>query len=178
MVSDVALLGFLISEQLHGYEIYQRFSNLPGLWEIWRIKQSRLYAMLNRLESKGLIHADTLLQENRPARKVFSITEAGKTAYKAWIIKPVESGREFRLEFLVKLFFATQTEKGLKNQLIQRQIESCSDWLVEEQQALEALRDQPSFEKAVREFRIGQISAMLDWLSSVEALDFSVQLAK
>lgn len=172
MGSDIALLGFLRSEDLHGYEIYQRFSNLPGLWEIWRIKQSRLYAMLARLESKGLIQADTIYQENRPARKVFRITEDGRTAYKAWIAQPVENGRQFRLDFLVKLFFSIQEGSGFKDQLIKGQIETCRGWLADEQQILNDMAEQQSFEAAIHDFRVGQVSAMLEWLATVHKLEF------
>jgi PadR family transcriptional regulator, regulatory protein AphA len=173
MASDIALLGFLHTEQLHGYEIYQRFSNLPGLWEIWRIKQSRLYAMLARLESKGLVQANTLPQENRPARKVFRISKAGREAYQTWLVQPVDNGREFRLEFLVKLFFAVQEGPQTKNDLIESQMAASNSWLNEEQQALQALEAHQSFKKAIHSFRVGQVEAMLAWLSSVDSLDFS-----
>lgn len=172
MVSDVALLGFLHSEELHGYEIYQRFSKLPGLWEIWRIKQSRLYAMLARLEVKGLIQADTIYQENRPARKVFRITENGENAYQTWLVQPVENGRRFRLDFLVKLFFAIQAGETFKTQLIQAQMDTCRDWLQEEQQNLQDYAGQQSFERAIHDFRIGQVLAMLEWLDTVQEMDF------
>ncbi len=173
MVSDIALLGFLHSEDLHGYEIYQRFSNLPGLWEIWRIKQSRLYAMLARLESSGLIQADTHYQENRPARKVFRITDAGESAYQTWVVQPVENARQFRLEFLVKLFFAIQHGLDIKNQLIQGQADTCRAWMEEEQQILQDLAGQQSFETAIHDFRVGQISSMLEWLETVQEIDFA-----
>ena len=171
MVSDIALLGFLHSEQLHGYEIYQRFTNLPGLWEIWRIKQSRLYAMLARLEAKGLIQSKILYQENRPARKVFHISENGQAAYKTWVIQPVANGREFRLEFLVKVFFAIHEGPKMKNQLVDAQIDTCNTWLIEARQALEVLEDGQSFEKLIHYFRVGQVVAMLEWLSSIDAFD-------
>lgn len=177
MVSDIALLGFLSSEPVHGYEIYQRFNGLPGLWEIWRIKQSRLYAMLGRLEARDLIQADTLIQENRPAKKVFSITPNGKTAYMEWLSKPVQTPREFRLEFLVKLFFAIQAGSELKQKILKRQVETCNLWLDEEKQALSDLDDENSFESAIHQFRIGQISAMLEWLASIEALEISQVVA-
>jgi len=173
MVSDIALLGFLHDEQLHGYELYQRFSSMSGLWEIWRIKQSRLYAMLARLETQGLIKADTLLQENRPARKIFRISKAGQETYQTWLRQPVPNGREFRLEFLVKLFFAVQEGVDTKNHLIESQIDTCQTWLNEELQALQTLETPQSFKKAVHSFRVGQVEAMLAWLSSVESLDFS-----
>ncbi len=177
MVNEIALLGFLNSEQLHGYEIHQRFSSLPGLWEIWRIKQSRLYAMLARLEAKGLIRADTLIQEKRPARKVFSITPEGQDAYEIWISEPVQTPREFRLEFLVKLFFAIKAGSEMKQQILQRQVDACNLWLNEEHQALFGLAEGESFEKAIHQFRIGQISAMLEWLSSMETLEISQGIA-
>lgn len=177
MVSDIALLGFLSLEPVHGYEIHQRFTSLPGLWEIWRIKQSRLYAMLGRLEAKGLILADTLVQENRPAKKVFSLTPKGEAAYQAWISEPVQTPREFRLEFLVKLFFAIQAGPEMKRKILQLQADACSSWLDEERQALSEIDAGNSFEKAIRQFRIGQISAMLEWLTSIETLEISQVVA-
>ena len=53
---SLALLGFLRREPSYGYEIYQRL-NRSDLRDIWRLKQSRLYAMLARLEAAGLLWA-------------------------------------------------------------------------------------------------------------------------
>lgn len=66
---DMALIGFVQDAPRHGYEIYQLLNGTPELRRIWRIKQSRLYAMLARLEDAGLLRSDVVMQEGRPPRK-------------------------------------------------------------------------------------------------------------
>src|SRR5438093_383044 len=48
-----ALLGFLQQQPMHGYEIYQHLAGLAGLGLVWQVKQSHLYALLDKLEADG-----------------------------------------------------------------------------------------------------------------------------
>ena len=50
----LALLGFVRQQPSHGYDIYRQLMQSPELRLIWRVKQSRLYALLARLEEAGL----------------------------------------------------------------------------------------------------------------------------
>ena len=74
-----ALLGLLLSEPKHGYELFQEFSRELG--GVWRIGQSQLYAQLKQLEESGLVSVRVEEQPNRPARKVYHVTEAGRRAW-------------------------------------------------------------------------------------------------
>src|SRR5690606_18145290 len=103
---ELALLGFLRPEPKHGYAIHQELSSPTGLGPVWQVKLSQLYALLGKLEEAGYLLATTEPQENRPPRKVFHLTDAGREAFQQWQQNPVRHGRSLRLEFLVKLYFA------------------------------------------------------------------------
>ncbi len=53
--SDISILGFLVTEPMHGYELHKQVTDLSGFGIVWNIKIGKLYAMLNRLEKDGLI---------------------------------------------------------------------------------------------------------------------------
>lgn len=158
---EYALLGFVRDEPLHGYEIYRRLRETPELRLIWRVKQSRLYALLSRLEDEGLIQATLEPHEGRPSRKVYSLSPVGESAFRRWLTQPVELPREVRLEFMLKLYFAARQEPATATLLIERQQAVCGRWLGM-QESQEAA--QP-FMRVVRGYRRSHIEAIRDWLA-------------
>lgn len=161
-----ALLGFLYQQPLHGYELYRRFTDPAGIWLIWRIKQSQLYALLIRLETEGHVLATLYPQESRPPRKIFHLTEYGQNAYREWVESPVAHGRLMRQEFLAKLYFARQEREEVAQRLIERQYALCHEWLAAQQTLVR--QSDHSFEMLVIQFRINQIEAVLAWLRQYE----------
>src|SRR5262249_48869253 len=105
-----ALLGFLRQRSMYPYEIYQTLSQAHDLGRVWHLKQSQVYALLSRLEEAGFISTTTEMQNSRPPRKVMTLTPSGLKAFDAWLLAPVAHGRDFRLEFLAKLYFASCSE--------------------------------------------------------------------
>lgn len=164
-----ALLGFLRQSPMHGYEIHQRLSDPAGLGAVWRIKQSYLYALLTRLENEGLIAIAILeAQDFRPPRKVFALTAEGEQAFLHWVQSPVEHGRDVRLNFLVKLFFARHEGNEAVVRLLERQRLACHNWLNDQEEAAAVLVETKVYQWLVSQFRIGQLQAMLDWLDTCE----------
>lgn len=163
-----ALLGFLHRQPLHGYELYQQLADPAGLWLIWRIKQSQLYALLARLEDEGYVSAEVQPQESRPPRKVFHLTPAGLDAYERWLVKPVAHPRSMRQEFLAKFYFARQRGTESARRLIAAQRTQCEAWLAAQRQSSQT--EMPSFAETVHQFRLSQIHAILVWLDGCEAM--------
>jgi PadR family transcriptional regulator AphA len=162
------LLGFLAEQPMHGYEIGQRLSQAAELGLVWHLKQSRLYALLTRLEERGYIDYTMEPQDPRPPRKVYALTSEGKAALDAWLHSPVEHGRDFRLEFLAKLYFAWREGEAELRALFKAQRSLCQRWLERQKAALDAL-DPSSFEWLVYRFRLGQVEAIVQWLDVSEA---------
>lgn len=166
---EQALLGFLRERPMHGYEIHQRLSRPAELGVVWRLKPGQLYALLDRLEAEGYVAATVEPQAGRPPRKVFRLTEKGATTFAAWVESPVARGREFRLEFLAKLYFARREPPAVLARLVERQRVTCEQWLAEQQQQAGQAQTTDPYEWLVCRFRIGQIEAMLTWLEVVAA---------
>jgi len=159
-----ALLGFLHAKPMHGYEIHQHLAGLVGLGLVWAVKQSHLYAMLDKLEADGYITGRQQPQDARPPRRIFHLTAAGRKAFRDWLSRPVSHGREIRLEFMAKLFFARREGPDWVSQLIVRQQDECAQWRAKLLAQADASPGAGSFEWLVFQFRIRQVDSMLDWL--------------
>jgi len=83
---DALVLAVLHSGPMHGYEISRRIRELSD--KVLSAGEGKLYPCLHKLEEDGFIQAEWVPQENRPARKVYSLTDKGSGALakkkKAW----------------------------------------------------------------------------------------------
>lgn len=162
-----AALGVLRRRPTHAYELHQLLQRADALGGVWRLKQSLLYAILDRLEAEGLVTGELVPQGSRPPRKLLRLTAAGEAAFEGWLAAPVKHGRDFRLEFLAKLYFASQAGAASVAALIAGQRAACADWLADlgRQAGLAAA----PYEWLVVQFRIGQIEAIMAWLDTCAA---------
>ena len=95
-----ALLGVLAREPLSGYDIGQRMKVPVSFF--WHAQRSQIYPELARLEAQGLVTHRRVEQLDRPAKKVYSITENGLAALRRWVTEPVEAPP--RNEFVLKVY--------------------------------------------------------------------------
>jgi len=161
---ELALLGLLRQQPMHAYEMHQHLLHAEQLGLVWHLKQAHLYALLGSLEAAGYLTSVTETHGARPPRKVLHVTPAGLAVFTEWMASPVEHGRDFRLEFLAKLFFAAQDDPTTVEALIARQREACERWLSELHAQLRDLEATRPFDQLVLQFRIGQTQAILPWL--------------
>jgi PadR family transcriptional regulator, regulatory protein AphA len=159
-----ALLGFLRQQPMHAYEIHQTLMRNEALGLVWHLKQSLVYVMLERLEAEGYITASLEPQGSRPPRKILQLTPDGQAAFTKWLTTPVEHGRDFRLEFLAKLYFAGQDDPASAASLITAQQVACRNWLADLRAQAETMGDVRHYDWLVLQFRIGQLEAILSWL--------------
>lgn len=161
-----ALLGFLRNQPMHAYEIHQKLSQLNDLGRVWRLKQSQVYALLGRLEEAGYISTTTEVQGARPPRKMMTLTPSGQAAFEHWQSTPVTHGRDFRLEFLAKLYFADESGPETVTRLISEQNSTSQGWLADLRTQAEAVPPTRRYDWLVLQFRINQIEAILTWLDT------------
>ena len=83
-----ALLGLLARESLSGYDLARRMRAPIGFF--WHARHSQIYPELARLEAEGLVVHELVAQSDRPDKKVYRVTEAGRAALRAWLAEPVE----------------------------------------------------------------------------------------
>ena len=155
-----ALLGILMTGPKHGYELHGYMS--ARMNEFWQLSMSQIYALLKRLEKEGMVESKREWQENRPAKKIFSLTQTGKRRFLSWVQSPVQHVRDFRIEFMAKLFFIRELHLKKGNSLIDRQIEVLQKKLGGIEGSKERITD--GFERVLFSFKIAQTSAVLKWL--------------
>lgn len=168
LTTEYALLGFLQKQPMHGYEILQRIQTAREDGLVWQVKRGMLYAVLTRLEGEELLVSSLEMQGVRPPRKLFSLTAKGETLFQAWLQMPVRNGRDFRVEFLTKLYFAARTGNAMALALIRRQLATSQAQTHRLAFTARGPIDPDSFAGLVSDFRIGQMEATLAWLRHCE----------
>jgi DNA-binding PadR family transcriptional regulator len=82
-----ALLSLLAREPQTGYDLSQRLKGNVGFF--WQARHSQIYPELAKLSVQGLVSFKEIAQEERPDKKVYTITQAGCKALKAWVTAPI-----------------------------------------------------------------------------------------
>ncbi len=160
--TEYLLLGILMSGPRHGYEIMQLLEAVLG--STWRVSTSQLYALLKRLEQDGFLKFSVEPQDSRPSRRIFVLTHAGKEAFLDWLHTPTAHVRDFRMEFIGKLFFFHHLSLEGGAGLIDAEIRTLSQ-LKEGIRRCEETEEDP-FDKLVYGFKMDMVKCHLKWLSS------------
>jgi DNA-binding PadR family transcriptional regulator len=167
-----ALLGLLEKRRSYGYELTQRFETGTALGEIVRLAASHLYALLAKMERDGLIEGRQEEAGARPQRRVYRLTDSGRTLLMTWLDLPVSHPRDMRIEFPLKLYIADMVHPESVPGLIERQRETLEAY-IERIQSLpppSAPGLEGSYILLIREGRIGRARAALEWLEAGSAL--------
>ncbi len=167
---EYALLGFLSHRPMHAYEIHRRLRQASGLRLIWTVKQGQLYALLARLEDEGAIASTLEPQEGHPPRKMLSLTSQGEAVFQRWLVEPVRRPRQFRQEFLAKLYFASQSGPETLLLLLERQRAASHALLDDLQSQVDAVPPDRLYERQVYRLRAVQTEAHLQWLDECELM--------
>lgn len=105
MSLDYAILGFLNHHPLSGYDLKKVFDT--SVQHFWPADQSQIYRTLSKLEENSLVTVEKIQQEDRPDRKVYHITAAGREELLQWLSGPTPLSRS-RNAALIQVFFSAQ----------------------------------------------------------------------
>lgn len=96
------ILGFLSKWEASGYDIKKEFDDIMSIF--WHSHLSQIYPELNKLEKEELIQSRLVVQEGKPDKKLYSITEKGKDDLVNWLLAPPEV-QKTKDAFLMQTFF-------------------------------------------------------------------------
>jgi DNA-binding PadR family transcriptional regulator len=132
---------------------------------IWGVKIANMYAQLEKLARKGLIHGEIQEHEQRPARTEYSLTPAGKDEFQRWLTRMIEHPRDFRHDFMARVYFLLRLQPEKLPALIDQQLSVTQRWLTNTLEKETALSKPATFENLTYHFRVSQIQSMVDWLT-------------
>lgn len=101
-VVQEVLLALLAKEASHGYQLRAKLQLALGpLAEV--LNAGHVYVTLNRLEKSGLVTSERVGQADRPDRKVYELTPAGRERVMEWLEDtswPKPAPAEFHLKLV------------------------------------------------------------------------------
>ncbi len=122
---ELATLGLLQGESLHGYRLKQQLELFMS--GCISVNYGAIYPLLRRLEQAELI--GIVLEKDMVSgstRKVYSITEKGKARWKEKMLEhPHESWVHARSRFAIKFFFFSDLNLPERIQLIEYRLLVC-----------------------------------------------------
>jgi DNA-binding PadR family transcriptional regulator len=167
-LTEYVILGSVMSGEMHGYEIMQFLGS--ALEAALRLSTSQLYVLLKKLEQEGLLDARAENQVSRPSKRVFDLTIEGRKRFLDWVGSPVEHVRDFRMEFLCKMFFFDHLSLSGANGLVAKQIRVLEDLLAKIQGKTH--KDEDRFMELAYGFKASNVACLISWLKQ-EALPFA-----
>jgi DNA-binding PadR family transcriptional regulator len=112
-------LALLAKNPTHGYELMQAYEGLFSS-VLPPLNAGQIYTTLSRLERDGLVSKSIVVQENRPDKRVYSLTEKGKQNLQIWFDE-VLSGPRIKDNFYLKLISAGISKMVEPIELIENQ---------------------------------------------------------
>ncbi|MFC5699789.1 PadR family transcriptional regulator [Cohnella faecalis] len=104
MVGADVILGLLHKRPFSGYEIKNYFETL--FFYFYGTSFGTIYPTLNKLERQGCISKQSVPQDNRPNKNLYSLTDKGREQFRDYMDSPVEAD-VFRSDFMMRLFFGS-----------------------------------------------------------------------
>lgn len=114
----IAMLSLLADSDYSGYDLSKAFDR--SITYVWAASQSQIYPELHKLEAKGLIAGNDVPQDGRPDKRVYRITEAGRTSLVEWVQAP-PTALAIRDPFQLQVINIGRLDPGRARALVEQQ---------------------------------------------------------
>lgn len=147
MSLSYAMLGILTYGPMTGYNLKKVFDK--SVSQVWVASLSQMYRELSSLEKKGYVSSEIQKQDDRPDKKIYTITEEGANAFNKWLHEcPEKLSTAHRDAFMLRLFFGSRLENAEVINLLSR-------FITEKKQILDILNGiEKNFSQCSREFAL------------------------
>jgi len=135
------LLGLLRYQDRTGYELTKTFA--VSLNFFWHAQESQIYRELKRLEEKGLVVSKDVIQQGKPKKRVYSITEDGQAEFMDWIDNSFAGNGNRHSPLLLRTFFgAANPEAALQylRQIQEHILKAMAEQMPKHQATIENLK--------------------------------------
>jgi DNA-binding PadR family transcriptional regulator len=191
-VLELAVLGLLKDQPLHGYELKKRLGETLGF--LWGVSYGSLYPALRRLERAGAIAivtptttpasspstgslsgdlaaarlkamAGRLSATGRRTRKAYQITAAGETLFAELLMRDEAHGGDDEKAFALKLAFCRHLEPVQRIELLDRRRRVLAERL-DRQRRVHGVRDD-RYTRSLMEHRTKSTQRDLEWVEEL-----------
>ena len=104
------ILAVLIQSPGSGYDVSKCFEEDLGCY--WQASQQQIYRELGKMQRQGWVEHETVPQEGKPDKKIYTMTPAGEAELRRWYSEPTEP-TAIREDLLVKVLLGPYLPKEL-----------------------------------------------------------------
>jgi PadR family transcriptional regulator AphA len=156
------VLGLLTQQPMSGYDVKQFLKSLG--WLIDSPSFGSLYPALHALLEDGLVTVEVVSGQDRPPRKIYTITQAGRKALQGWVSQPMESGASLKA-FIMRLALADNLSRAGLSAYLEQRREQVATHRLTLQQSAEAMGEEVDLGKRLTlDYGLALASAELAWL--------------
>ncbi|MBB5936694.1 PadR family transcriptional regulator [Streptomyces zagrosensis] len=168
---ELSILGFLCEGPLHGYELKNRIQGLSG--HIRPVSDGALYPAISRLVKGGLVEQRTEPGTGAAARRVLTLTEAGRTELRARLRHPkqadITDGQRF---FTLLAFLRHLTDRAEQAAVLRRRqafLDTPASFFYRDGEPVRAEEESDLFRRGMLRIARATAAAETQWLA--EAID-------
>ena len=163
--TEFVLLGLLANRSRTGYDLKKAIET--QLSHFWKESFGQIYPVLARMEDAGLVTVEKSIEEGRPVRKIYSITEDGLDVLEEWLESPFQE-IPMRNELLLKLFFGKRTSKEVLEKHLRDYRARVQNRLIQLERTDKSMKKAEGLESGLflftLRFRIEEARAHLRWV--------------
>lgn len=101
MALQHAIMTALLEDTMSGYELAKSFDSSLGFF--WRASHQQIYQELRKLSDKKLLSSETVPQEGKPSKIVYTLTAKGAETLDEWVYGPSKV-QDAKDDLLVKMY--------------------------------------------------------------------------
>jgi DNA-binding PadR family transcriptional regulator len=159
-----AILGLLQYTDMHGYRIKEHIEQNFG--HMWSINYGQIYPNLKKLRTEGLVEMTEMPQngEKGPPRKLYAITNKGKSEFIKWLGTSPEKPMLLRDPFLMKFVFFGFGDPKRSLEIIDEQIDRYKADLNRREKNLKRWENSGTYVRLTAELGASLNEMFLKWL--------------
>lgn len=110
MTGKDIILGLLLEKSRTGYEINEVFDSV--FRHFYKTSYGMIYPTLKRLSQDGLVTKEVVIQNGKPNKNIYHITDAGKKTFHDYLETSI-SPEKRESEFLVRMYFGGNEDEQI-----------------------------------------------------------------
>jgi len=181
------ILGLLRYNDNTGYDLAKLYKE--SLYTFWHAQHSQIHRELNSMEKKGWVSSQIVIQNGKPNKRIYTITDSGQDAFNEWMKEPANLYKNYSSPLLLSVFFgAASPEETLRKLKDERDARIANLPLhIEKHQALldnykVTLKNGESeymYWQMILDYGIAQAKMVIDWAQAcIDKLESEHAIAK
>ncbi len=121
------ILGFLSYSNMTGYDLAKIFDSSVKFF--WYARANHIYLELTKLEKKSYVKCEYVVQQDKPNKKLYHITDEGKKEFLRWLATNTEDVQKSKNEFLMRVFFSGSSSIDQSIEVFKKFIDDCNQYI-------------------------------------------------